>query len=398
MKSIPLSKLQQANAFVLRDYTLDYRSSSIPAELPLELLTDSERQQAFQQVRARLAIPLDTLHEIYASIVNGKHILLYGPPGTGKTTLAGLLAASLFNCDARFETAAADWTPFETIGGLRLVARDGREYLEPVPGVITAAIVSCLNRIATYSFGDSKMQGTWLVLDELNRANMDAAFGQIFTALDQEHPQVSLPFFDEWRRSLIVPKRFRIVGTMNTYDKNFLFRLSYALTRRFALIPVDVPANSDAEARKDEQEKLWFNLQRALNERGLRDATVGDLRCDYDESVMDPLYNQLITMIRESPRIRSEGLGRSIGFAQIAAALRHAVFEVELHLVGKDESLDALDRGVRSAIVPQLEGLSNTALQSFLAWWQGHQTLGKMRRSMQAVGELIRGASLFLTD
>ena len=32
---------------------------------------------------------------------------------------------------------------------------------------------------------------------------------------------------------------------MNSYDKNFLFRMSYALTRRFALVEVDVPSPDD---------------------------------------------------------------------------------------------------------------------------------------------------------
>ncbi len=399
MRYLSLEDLEGRNDLLRRDYTSDFRASFVPAGQRLDLAEASQREDAFERIRSALAVPIDTLREIYTSVVDGKHILLYGPPGTGKTTLAGMIATELFDCEYHSETAVADWTSFETVGGLQLVSRDGQERLEPVPGVVTEAVVACLNRIADRAFGNGGRQGTWLILDELNRANMDAAFGQFFTALDQEHRGVSLPFFDEPRRNLTVPRRFRIVGTMNTYDRNFLFRLSYALTRRFALIPINVPSNDDAAARQEEREKLWQNLQKALREQGLREAELDDLRRDYEEDLMEPLYDRLVTAIRgESSAAQPEGLGRGLGFAQIAAALRHAVLELELGLVQKDASTAALDRGVRSSIVPQLEGLSNTTLQEFLVWWEGQGTLGEMERSIEAVRELTRGANLFMTD
>lgn len=39
----------------------------------------------------------------------------------------------------------------------------------------------------------------------------------------------------------VIPKDFRIIGTMNTYDKTSLYEMSYAFMRRFAFIPVGVP-------------------------------------------------------------------------------------------------------------------------------------------------------------
>ncbi|MCI0558879.1 MAG: hypothetical protein MN733_10320, partial [Nitrososphaera sp.] len=185
---------------------------------------------------------------------------------------------------------------------------------------------------------------------------------------------------------------------MNTYDKNFLFRLSYALTRRFALIPVDVPLNEDTQARHDEREKLWQDVQHALKERSIRDVAIDELKESYNETLMTPLYDQLVTAIRAQPGSPVEGLGRSIGFAQIAAALRHAIIEVELGIVGSGGTLEALDRGVRSSIVPQLEGLSNSALQDFLTWWQNQDLLNRMNHSIMAVRQLMRGAGLFLTE
>jgi MoxR-like ATPase len=38
-----------------------------------------------------------------------------------------------------------------------------------------------------------------------------------------------------------MPKTFRVIATMNTWDKTSLFRLSYAVQRRFAIVHVGIP-------------------------------------------------------------------------------------------------------------------------------------------------------------
>jgi hypothetical protein len=228
---------------------------------------------------------------------------------------------------------------------------------------------------------------------------MDAAFGPLFTALDPAHRRVSLPFFDENRRELLVPKRFRIIGTMNSYDKNFLFRLSYALMRRFALIPID-PPGTDADAvavagRSREEEKLYENLAAGLNDHGAG-VTASGLRATHESWLMEPLYGQLVQAIRAPER-----LNRGIGFAQVASAARYAGLVHYLGLVNDDDAgkRAALDRGIRSAIVPQLEGLPNNALQQFVKWW-GEQSapLGNLDLSMEATRLLMRGTNLFTSE
>ena len=105
-------------------------------------------------------------------------------------------------------------------------------------------------------FIDAILQGRWLVIDELNRANFDRAFGQLFTVLSGQ--AVVLPY----RRSgktipvsivpsgvevpqdtdpIRVPSVWRILATMNVFDKNLLFEMSFALMRRFAFIEVPPP-------------------------------------------------------------------------------------------------------------------------------------------------------------
>jgi energy-coupling factor transporter ATP-binding protein EcfA2 len=184
--------------------------------------------------------PEHVIDQLVAAIDAGKHVILTGPPGTGKTTLAYIaaqVAQKAMLCTGYLPTTATtEWTTFETIGGLQPTA-EGLIYR---PGLFVEAIES----------------GRWLVIDELNRSNFDRAFGQLFTVLSGS--AVVLPFKRKGQPrplSLVpagveppddtdvirLPARWRIIATMNVFDKNLLFEMSYALMRRFAFIEVGTP-------------------------------------------------------------------------------------------------------------------------------------------------------------
>ena len=97
----------------------------------------------------------------------------------------------------------------------------------------------------------------WLVIDELNRSNFDRAFGQLFTVLSGQAVTSRTAAWKPAGRSrscpqgasaargdpgrLEIPQSWRVVATMNVFDKSLLFEMSFALMRRFAFIEVPSP-------------------------------------------------------------------------------------------------------------------------------------------------------------
>ena len=170
------------------------------------------------------------------------HLVLQGPPGTGKSSLARALCEA-FQVSTFPVTAHEDWSVFDVIGRLELrLGDDRKEEIVPVNGYVTEAVVRCANAISKHFDESTEPQAEWLLIDELNRAHMDRAFGELFTVLgtDTATP-ITLPHQRDGNRNLVIPGRFRIIATLNSFDRQFVNNLSQAIRRRFTFITVDIP-------------------------------------------------------------------------------------------------------------------------------------------------------------
>lgn len=216
------------------------------APTPLEL---SQRPPVPPSKRSPNAlVGLDEAFKAAVSALRAdRHVILFGPPGTGKTELAEWLCQQLLVDGSRFafSTATSDWTTFDTIGGY-VPDPELSGQLDFSSGIVTRTLEA----------------GQWLIIDELNRADIDKAFGELFTLLSGKHvrlpykrlvyrkmmPVILGPAKDPDATVVPIPEGWRMLGTMNSFDKANLFQLSYAFMRRFAFVHVPVPEESEYAA------------------------------------------------------------------------------------------------------------------------------------------------------
>lgn len=210
----------------------------------------------------------------------GENVILYGVPGSGKSYkvkheyLAGL-------GEEQHERVVfhPDYTYSDFVGQILPEKGDnGSLTYKFNPGPFTRIMKKA------YESPDKKFV---LVIEEINRGNAPAIFGDIFQLLDREkegdeegfseysitNHEIGRELFDDEDAKIKIPSNLSIIATMNTSDQN-VFTLDNAFQRRWKMVQVANVFDKSIKEEKDlaetkvlDTDLIWEDFMKIINEQ-----------------------------------------------------------------------------------------------------------------------------------
>lgn len=238
------------------------------------------------------------LEETVDLLQRRRQLILQGPPGTGKTYIARRLADFVAAGGPVLLTQFHPGTSYEDfIQGLRPDPEDPSRFIVKDGPFLGAARIAQENPETTVV----------MVIDEINRANIPAVFGELYFLLEYRDQEITL----NYGGTTSLPSNLLVIGTMNTADRS-ITALDAALRRRFFIrdlrpgkTPVDGVLRNYLATRKDqswladlldEANSLIADRDQHIGPSHLMGETEGHARQSWDHSVLPTLeelyYNQ----------------------------------------------------------------------------------------------------------
>lgn len=205
---------------------------------------------------------MPTSYKTIMDDLNMHQIILQGPPGTSKTYSAkefignriisqeGLTGVSFTDALATNKLTSGNYSEIQPIN--KSVVWDivqfhpSYDYEDFVRGIEVSTtpenqikyetVNKILGKIAKLANKpENQNKEFYLVIDEINRANVSSVFGELIYALECRDEAVNTPYKIDGDSLLVIPNNLYIIGTMNTADKS-IGGIDYAIRRRFAFV------------------------------------------------------------------------------------------------------------------------------------------------------------------
>ena len=195
------------------------------------------------------------------------NILLYGVPGAGKSHT---IRTKYCNNDQRMEVIVfhPDYSNSDFVGQILPQANGEKVTYEFVPGPFTRILRKANDTPELYYY---------LVIEEINRGNAPAIFGEIFQLLDRNedgeseysinHPDIARVVYNgDATRPIKIPSNLFILATMNTSDQN-VFTLDTAFQRRWhmKIISNDISSAEHANSVILDTGVTWETFCKRIN-------------------------------------------------------------------------------------------------------------------------------------
>nr|AIF14038.1 ATPase associated with various cellular activities AAA_5 [uncultured marine group II/III euryarchaeote KM3_65_G10] len=333
---------------------------------------------SYERISEFYSTSRDTVDEVITQLKSGRNIMLYGEPGTGKTALSNLLLNEICgeieqpNGDRipnySIVTANAEWSNFDVIGGISPDDKGGYYFKE---GCVAEAAQFCERSI------QERNRPHYLVIDEFNRANIDEAFGKLFTVFEYRDKQPLLTNKETGAAPFFMPPEFRVIGTMNTQDKNTLFNVGMALMRRFAFIEIDLPDRDDEYNRMPIFCYTKLKKHGSMGERppdalewglGAKCPYFAQGKFDYYDKSGDifKAYQKLMDFLEEQEAPTTRAVEEPLGvrtFRKLGPALIIDSMVTIVNSIEKAGWEKAVNKVILSNILPSLEGLERNEIR-----------------------------------
>lgn len=262
-----------------------------------------------------------------------RNLIFFGAPGTGKSHDLNELAATNFDEDhVRRVTFYPDYTYSQFVGCFKPMT----ENVEGDDGAVTSQISY---RYVPGPFLETYIdavrnpdQNYLLIVEEINRANPAAVFGDVFQLLDRDKDGVSTYDVDasvEMRNrladelgtkvaKLLIPANMFIWATMNSADQG-VFPMDTAFKRRWSFryigiddgedVIIDGVKLSDKVVTCGGKELRWNDLRKAINQLMIEDCNINedkllgpfflDPSCLNDEQFADAFKDKVLMYLYE---------------------------------------------------------------------------------------------------
>jgi hypothetical protein len=211
-----VATINQAYTDLTGKALLEFVSHDLPSRhiVPAYTFEDLLRTTLWSEV------DLNELLDVFSAHETTKQVILTGPPGTGKTWVAMQVVRYLTNADeSRFRVVQLhpSYSYEQFVEGLRPVAVDGAISFKPVNGVLLDVASQCRGEREPY----------FLVMDEMNRANLARVLGELLYLFEYRQEKIDLPY----TKNFTLPDNLYFIGTMNTADRS-IRSIDAALRRR----------------------------------------------------------------------------------------------------------------------------------------------------------------------
>ena len=194
----------------------------------------------------------------------GSNVLLYGVPGCGKSYT---IKTEYCDDETHMERAVfhPDYTYSDFVGQiLPHVIGDHIKY-EFTPGPFTRIMKKAYDAYRKYENSEvDSLEMFYLVIEEINRGNAPAIFGDIFQLLDRDengtseygvsNENIAENIYGNKETKVKIPGNLYILATMNTSDQN-VFTLDTAFKRRWTMRMIE--NNIDACEYAEHQICAW---------------------------------------------------------------------------------------------------------------------------------------------